>query len=363
MDFNDKIYELAERFETIKNSITTEEATKTSMIMPFFQTLGYDVFNPMEFVPEFTADVGIKKGEKVDYAIIIDDKPLIVIECKSCNTKLDKHSSQLFRYFGTTDAKFAILTNGTIYQFYTDLEDKNKMDLRPFLTIDLLKLKDRDLIELAKFSRDNLNVDEIVSSAENLKYTRLIKEWFAEQMDAPSVDFVKLVLNNVYNGVKTQKIIEEFTPIVKRAISQYVNDSMNAKIKSALSKDEEETTVDVPVVEASTQDQEEPVVEETTRESRIETTIEELEAYAIIKSILRTLVGSERIAYRDTESYFGILLDDNNRKWICRVYLMTSVKYITISDENKNPIRYDIESIDDIYKYADEIIKSCKKYL
>lgn len=359
MDFNDKIYELANRFETIKNSITTEEATKTSMVMPFFQLLGYDVFNPLEFVPEFTADVGIKKGEKVDYAIIIDEKPLIVIECKSCNTKLDKHSSQLFRYFGTTDAKFAILTNGTTYQFYTDLEDKNKMDLRPFLTVDLLKLKDRDLVELSKFARDKIDVEEIVSSAENLKYTRLIKEWFAEQLDSPSPDFVKFVLNNVYSGVKTQKIVDEFTPIVKRAVSQYINDSMNAKIKSALSRDEEESSEE-PVVEVQTA----PVVEEeTARESRIDTTIEELEAYAIIKSILRTLVGSERIAYRDTESYFGILLDDNNRKWICRVYLMTSVKYITISDENKNPVRYDIDSIDDIYKYSEEIVSSCKKYL
>lgn len=360
MNFNEKLYELVERIETVKDSIATEEATKTSMIMPFFQLLGYDVFNPLEFVPEFTADVGIKKGEKVDYAIIIDNKPLIVIECKSCNTKLDKHSSQLFRYFGTTDAKFAILTNGVTYQFYTDLEDKNKMDLRPFLTVDMLKLKDRDLVELAKFSRDNLDVDEIISSAENLKYTRLIKEWFAEQLDTPSADFVKFVLNNVYDGVKTQKIIDEFTPIVKKSLMQHLNDSMNAKIKSALSKEDETEAVNVTEVEPT----EEPIAEEDhAKERKIDTTIEELEAYAIIKSILRTIVDSDRIAYRDTESYFGILLDDNNRKWICRVYLMASVKYIAISDENKKPVRYDIKTIDDIYKYSKEITEACKRYL
>ena len=132
MELNEKLYELSQRIEAIKDSVSTEEATKTSMIMPFFQLLGYDVFNPLEFVPEFTADVGIKKGEKVDYAIIIDDEPLILIECKACNKPLEKHSSQLFRYFGTTSAKFAILTNGLTYQFFTDLDDKNKMDLRPY---------------------------------------------------------------------------------------------------------------------------------------------------------------------------------------------------------------------------------------
>lgn len=360
MEFNEKLQELAERIKAIKDSISTEEATKTSMIMPFFQLLGYDVFNPLEFVPEFTADVGIKKGEKVDYAIFIDQKPLIVIECKSCNANLDKHSSQLFRYFGTTDAKFAILTNGIVYKFYTDLEDKNKMDLRPFLTIDLLNLKDRDISELSKFTKDTIDVDEILSSAENLKYSRLIKEWFSNELDNPSIDFVKFILNHVYDGVKTQKIVDEFTPIIKRAIQQYINDSMNAKIKSALSKDDEDIKPEVP-------DPEEMVdyvrEDDAPREKKIDTTIEELEAYAVIKSILRTTVDSNRIAYRDTESYFGILLDDNNRKWICRVYLMTSVKYITIADENKKPVRYDIESIDDIYTYSEEITESCKNYL
>ena len=126
------INQFSERVESLKDSISTEEATKTSLIMPFFQMLGYDVFNPLEFVPEYTADVGIKKGEKVDYAIVIDDKPLILVECKSCNENLDKHGSQLFRYFGTTDAKFGILTNGIIYRFFTDLENKNKMDDTPF---------------------------------------------------------------------------------------------------------------------------------------------------------------------------------------------------------------------------------------
>lgn len=349
MEFNEKLNELSERITDLKDSITTEEATKTSLIMPFFQMLGYDIFNPLEFVPEFTADVGIKKGEKVDYAILIDGTPLILVECKSCNTSLDKHGSQLFRYFGTTESKFGILTNGIIYKFYTDLETPNKMDSVPFLTVDVTNLKDRDIMEIKKFTKEALDVDSIVNSAEALKYSRLIKEWFESEINSPSPDFVKYVINDIYDGVKSQKVIEKFTPIVKRAIQQYVSDSMNSKIKIALNNESEEDR--------------QAEAQELSHEDKINTTIDELEAYAIVKAILRRVVDSDRIAYRDTESYFGILLDDNNRKWICRIYLLSSVKYITIADENKTPVRYDIASIDDIYKYADEIIASCKRYM
>lgn len=355
MEFNEKISQFVERIATLQTSISTEEATKTSFIMPFFQLLGYDVFNPLEFVPEYTADVGIKKGEKVDYAIKIEGNPLILIECKACNENLDKHGSQLFRYFGTTtSAKFAILTNGIIYRFFTDLEDKNKMDETPFLTIDLLNLKDRDFIELKKFTKDALDVDSILNSAEDLKYSRLIKEWFSKELDNPSQEFVKIVLNEIYSGTKSQKVLEKFTPLVKRSLQQHINDSMNTKIKSALSKNtDEEMLADTIIQENS----------EETPHKKIETSIEELEAYAIVKAILRKAINCDRIAYRDTESYFGILLDDNNRKWICRIHLMQSIKYITISDENKKPVRFDISTIDDIYNYADQIIDSCKRYL
>ena len=356
MDFIDQVKQFSKRVASLKDNIQTEEATKTSLIMPFFSLLGYDVFNPLEFVPEFTADVGVKKGEKVDYAIIIDEKPTILVECKPCNDNLEKHASQLFRYFTATAARFGILTNGVVYKFFTDLEQKNIMDEKPFLTVDLSNLKDRDVVELSKFAKESLDVDNILNSAEDLKYSRLIKEWFSKEIESPTDDFVRLILNNVYDGMKTQKVVESFAPLIKRSIQQYVNDSMNAKIKTALSKEDD-------VESSSTSHAAEPPEENSPRENKINTTIEELEAYAIIKAILRKVVNSDRIAYRDTESYFGILLDDNNRKWICRVHLMASVKYITVADENKKPIRYDINTVDDIYKYATEIIAACNHYL
>lgn len=357
MEFAEKINQFAQRVESLKDSITTEEATKTSLIMPFFQMLGYDVFNPLEFVPEFTADVGIKKGEKVDYAIMVDNSPLILIECKPCFADLSRHDSQLFRYFGTTASKFAILTNGITYRFFTDLEDKNKMDSTPFLEFDILNLKENLVPEIKKFSKEILDVDTILGAASELKYTRLIKEWFICQLEEPSIDLVKLIMIGTYDGQKNQKAIDKFQPLVKRSFRQFLSDTMNDRIKSALRKEHDDISHSDPATNTeSLSDTEEDI-------SKITTTMEELEAYAVIKSIVRNTCSVSKVFYRDTESYLGILYENNNRKWICRIHLNGGVKFITLPDEKKKSIRCDIENLDDIYKYSDQIIEVCKRYI
>lgn len=349
MELKDKLYELSERIKNLKDKIKGEEATKQSLILPFFQILGYDVFNPLEFVPEFTADVGIKKHEKVDYAIMINEQPLVIIETKSCTENLDKHSSQLFRYFGTTVSKFAILTNGIIYKFYTDLEKPNVMDLEPFFTLDMEDLSEQSINYLNNFSKSNLDVNTILNTASDLKYTNLVKMIFKDMIEQPSDDFIRLVLNSsVYEGVKSQKVVDKFKPIVKRAINQYINEIMSNKFMETLNTSKKEAEI-----------KEEPIEEQ----SKIVTTFEELSAFAIVKSILRKEIDYKRIVYRDTESYFGVLLDDNNRKWICRINLDSKNKHIIISDSNKNGIRYELESLDDIYNYETELLNSAKKYL
>lgn len=176
MDFADQVKILSKRVDTLKNQIQTEEATKTSFIMPFFQLLGYDVFNPLEFVPEYTADVGIKKGEKVDYAILNDGEPVILVEAKWCGESLDKHGGQLFRYFGTTKAKFGILTNGFEYRFFTDLDEQNKMDQKPFFVFDITQIKEQDITELKKFHKASFDIDAVFSAAEDLKYSNQVKQ-------------------------------------------------------------------------------------------------------------------------------------------------------------------------------------------
>lgn len=348
MDFNESIKQFAERISRIKSTVTTEEATKMSLIVPMFQLLGYDVFNPMEFCPEYTADVGIKKGEKVDYAILEDGKPTILIECKSCSETLEKHSSQLFRYFGTTAAKFGILTNGIIYRFYTDLEESNKMDLIPFLEVDLEHLKDSSITELKKFCKENFDREKIFSTAEELKYSSLIKNTLAKEFDSPSEEFVRFILTHIYEGQKNQKVIEKFTPLIKKAFSSFVNEIVNSKISSALSKDTEEET--------DAEEVQEP-------ESKIVTTEDEIEAFYIIRGLLAGTIPIEDIVHRDTESYFGILYKNNNRKPICRINLDKKNKQILIPDENKKFERYYISSLNDLYKFKGQLIEVAKRYL
>lgn len=264
MDFLEEIKAFTNQIEARINVCQTEEATKMSLIVPFFQILGYDVFNPAEFCPEFTADVGIKKGEKVDYAIMENGNPVVLIECKWCGEKLDKYGSQLFRYFSTTTAKFGILTNGVNYKFYTDLEEANKMDLVPFLEIDLKNIKENQLAELRKFCKSNFDSDRIFSTAEELKYSSLIKQLLTNELDDPSESFIRYILNNIYDGVKTQKALEKFSPIIKKSFIAFVNEIVNQKISSAL-------TTESDVKEEVAEDVEEEIVE-----SKIITTQEEL---------------------------------------------------------------------------------------
>lgn len=349
MELQEKIYDLSERIKQLKPKIKTEEATKQSFILPFFQALGYDVFNPLEFIPEFTADVGIKKHEKVDYAIMQDDQPLILIEAKACSEKLEKHDSQLFRYFGTTKSRFAILTNGIIYKFYTDLDQPNVMDSQPFYTLDMENLSEQAISYLSNFLKSNLDIDSILNTASDLKYVNLVKTTFKEILDDPNDDFIKLFLNmGLYDGVKNQKVIEKFKPIIKRGINQFINEKMSSKFKETLNSSENEN--------------ENEQQENTEEENKIQTTVDEMNAFAIVKSMLRKSIESKRITYRDTESYFGILIDDNSRKWVCRINLSSKNKHVIISDENKNGVRYDINSLDDIFDLENELIASAEKY-
>ena len=340
MEFLEKVKQFSMRIESLKDQLATEEATKTALIMPFFQLLGYDVFNPNEFIPEFTADVGIKKGEKVDYAISINDEITILIEAKSVTQQLEKHDSQLFRYFGTSNAKFAILTNGIVYKFYTDLEEKNKMDTTPFLTINLLDFNENEINELKKFEKSNFDIGLILNTASELKYLGLIKNVLKEEFTTPSDDFIKFILNNnIYDGVKTQTVIDKYRPIVKRSITSYINDIVNSKIQNALNEDDVQSEVISDPIEDD---------EET---DKVITTEEELQAYYIVKGILGECVDINRISYKDTISYFSIIIDNKVTRWICRVYFKENVKYLIIPKENEN-IKYSIENISDIYKLS-----------
>ncbi len=351
MEFIDQIKAISEKIPRLKDQITTEEATKNAFIMPFINALGYDVFNPMEVVPEYVADLGIKKGEKVDYCILKEGQPIIIIECKWWGEKMDVHSSQLFRYFHVSKAKFAILTNGIVYRFYTDLEEPNKMDEKPFLEFVMADIKETTIDELKKFQKNSFDVTEIMSAANELKNLNEIRNIISSQLVSPSEQFVKYFANKVYPGNITPKIMEQFTPLVKRAFSQYISDSINERLKNAIVTGHSKTDEPQPVDAATLID-----------DTRIITTPEEIEAFFIIKSILRTHLRSSRVTYRDAQSYFSILIDDNNRRPVCRLYLNGNRKYIGLFDIDKKETRIPLETLEDIYIHSQLLIDMALSY-
>lgn len=354
MDFKDSIKQLTERVAKLKDSVQTEEATKNALIMPFIQSLGYDVFNPFELVPEYTCDIGTKKGEKIDYAIMKDGQPIILIECKHWSQKLTLFDNQLLRYYHVSAAKFGILTNGIQYKFYTDLEEPNKMDEKPFLVVDLLDIRDNQVEELKKFHKSYFDVDNIVNTASELKYTKELQDIILAEMNSPSEQLVRIFTKQVYNGMITAKILEQFTELTKRSFNQIISDIITDRFKTALNKETEKNTEELQH-EAS-------VMAVSQDEKQVETTEEELEGFYIVRSILRPHVDINRIVHRDTLSYFGILLDDNNRKPVCRLYFNSSNKYLATFDENKKEPKHLLESLDDIYKYDQDIIKAIDYY-
>lgn len=350
MDFKDQIKILGERVIKLKDQIATEEATKNAFIMPFLQSLGYDVFNPTEVVPEYVTDLGIKKGEKIDYAIFKDNAPIILIECKHWAQNLNLHDGQILRYFHVSKAKFGLLTNGIIYRFYSDLVEANKMDEKPFLEFDITEIKENQIDELKKFHKSYFDADSIVNTASELKFSNELKQLLSQELNNPSPEFVKFFAKQVYPSIVTQKILEQFTNLTKKAAQVLLSDLITDRLKSALNK-EKQSSIEQETV---------TVVEEP--ESKIETTEEELEAFMIIKTILRQKFDVKRIVYRDAQSYFAVLLDDNNRKPICRLYFNGAKKYFVVLDENKKEIKTEILSIDDIFTFSETLIKIVDNY-
>ena len=258
MDFIDDVRTRSRQFQVRIEHLDTEEAAKTSLIMPFIQMLGYNIFDPTEVVPEFTADFGTKKGEKVDYALMQNGNPVVLIEAKKHGAALRvEQESQLFRYFSATAARFGILTDGILYRFYSDLDEPREMDKRPFFEFNMLDFTDVQVEQLKQFHKDSFDPTETVEAARELKYTNEIIRSLSEEMRKPSDDFVRFVLTRMeYPGPKTRQRIEQFTPLVQQAFSQFVRDLIDSRLKSAL--------------EDGNHQPEEPVVEDITSESTVD---------------------------------------------------------------------------------------------
>ncbi|MCP3425599.1 type I restriction enzyme HsdR N-terminal domain-containing protein [Rothia sp. AR01] len=359
MSFADGIQDLVTKIRRQRASIQTEEATKNAFVMPFIsRVLGYDVFNPLEVVPEFTADHGTKKGEKVDYAIMRDGEVQILIECKHIGDGLNiKHASQLFRYFSVTNARIAILTNGQVFNFYTDLDAPNIMDERPFLVLDLLDIDESILPALEKLTKETFSLDSVISSAEELMYVSALKRELAGEFKEPSTELVKMLMSRVSDRRGTADNLREFRDLVGKATKQYLKEQVNERLKTALGDSES-----VPLVSSETEavaPEQTPVDEDPVPPApipEINTTEEEIAGYQIIKAIACSEVKAHRITPRDSKTYFAVLLDNNNRRAVARLHFNgKSKKYLGILDEEKNETKHLIEDLDDIYRHAEDI--------
>ncbi|MFJ7215237.1 type I restriction endonuclease [Amycolatopsis sp. NPDC098790] len=364
MDIAERAQALALKIRKHKDAIETEEATKNAFVMPFISTvLGYDVFNPAEVIPEFTADVGTKRGEKIDYAIVHDGQVQVLVEAKKINDPLRiEHASQLFCYFAVTNARIAVLTNGQVYEFYTDLDAPNRMDAKPFLVLDFADIDDTLLPELAKLTKESFDLDSVISAAGELKYIGQLKRILAAQFKDPEDEWVKFLTARVYEGAFTQKVREQFGPLVTKAAGQFLNEQVNDRLKNALGGPDSYVSVSGGSTTQPEQPQPQPVVEADDAE-RVVTTEEELEGFRIVRAIVCAEVPAARIAARDTQTYFGVLLDDNNRKPIARLWFNRSKKYLGVFDENKVETRLPIETVEDIYQHAAQLRSTVARYL
>lgn len=350
----DAIKNLSERIAKTSGMVLTEEATKNAYIMPFLQVMGYDVFNPLEVVPEFTADVGLKEGEKVDYAIVLNGTPVMLIECKCCNNELNAaNESQLLRYFHTTQAKFGILTNGIVYNFYSDLAEPNKMDLVPFLSIDLSGDLDKiNYAELSKFKKEVFDAENIRRTAEILKCSGALRKALAAEFAAPSEEFVRLLFKKINpSGIFNNNQKEKLTPLVKAALDTLINEKVKASLDAAL-----KTTADAQEITES--------VHETVigADTGIVTTQEEIDGCNIIKAIAAEATDPARVVMRDAKSYCAILFDDNNRKPLVRLFFNNPTKLAVVFFDGPQEEKVFFEKVSDLYQHKDRILNTIKKY-
>jgi len=342
MDFIDQVRTLASRVAQAKDLLQTEEATKNAMVMPFIQLLGYNVFDPLEVTPELIADVGTKKGEKVDYAILKDGKPIMLFECKKSGAELHvNHASQLFRYFHVTESRFGVLTNGIVYRFFTDLEKANKMDEKPFFEFNILDFKDQDVDELKKFAKSSFDLENILNTANQLKYTRSIQNTLRVWMTDPPEEFVRLASSEFLAGKQFRGAVKElFTQVTKQAFQQLVGDKINERLKGAMTP--EPISAVASLVESPNED---IAGEEGFVPSNIE-----MEAFQIIRAMLRPVVKPGRIYIRDAASYCAILFDDNNRKPVCRLRFNNESRLVVgLFNERKEEERIAINGLDQLF--------------
>ena len=310
--FKERIASHAEHVKKVAHICTTEETTKQALILPLLDILGFSAFDPNKVRAEYQADFpGAKSGERVDYALFCNGAPVMFIEAKSYTENLSNHCPQLSRYFNATpEVAICAITNGREWRFFTDLSNKNIMDSEPFLTVDVTMLNENDMAQLYQFRHDKFQPDALRSLAEESIYLTAFTESITESLKEVDLDFVRYVAGraNIQRQF-TQRYLESIRHIVKQAVQNTVS-SMVVSGLSAPKVQEEAAPV-----EKEQEDPTAPIIDP--ENNKIVTTYAERRLFDLVKSILP---DDASIEAKDTESYFGVLVDGKSNRWILRYF-------------------------------------------
>ena len=262
--------EIADKLQTLANEVDlklpaarrSEANTSQFLVMPFFEALGYSVLNPNDVEPEFMADVGIQR-ERVDYALKVDGKPAILVEVKYAGASLDnQHAAQLRRYFSTKlDIRFGILTNGTAFRFFSDLDRPNVMDDEPFLTLDLLDLDENSVGILKLFTKSGFQKLEAVAAARNSKDRQRIRQALQAEFDPLSANAAGYILDIVASGESDESRRGELMSLLRQEWLAFLRSLPTPPVSPSPTPDPpqsdpvepvaEKAWVDIPVLDGS----------------------------------------------------------------------------------------------------------------
>jgi predicted type IV restriction endonuclease len=236
------------------------------------------------------------------------------------------------------------------------------MDERPFLHLDLLSIDPYVLPELKKLTKETFDVDSVIAAAEELRYVSSIKSEVGKMFEAVPEDLLRLLISRVYVGSITTKVKDLFAGLVQKALAQFINEQVNARLKTAL-QGQAPTVGAAPAVVVPASDPPKEAQEEGAPESDVHTTVDEEEGFRIVRAIVVSDVEYSRVVMRDQKSYCAVLLDDNNRKPLCRLHFNRGQKYLGLFDELKVETRMPLGEVQDIYTHAEPLREAARRYV
>lgn len=260
-----------------------EQATKQSLIGPFFTMLGYDLTDPRECVPEYKADFGKDRSSKpIDWAFLNNGAFVFFVEAKEVGRKLAGFDEQLADYFAKEPSvKLGILTNGAQWRFFTDLTNSNVMDKEPFAKWDIFSEESPPIDVISLLHKSQFNPELIRAYAQRQRAQNLLVGEITKLLE-PAPEFAKLAIANIETRNLTQAVVDSWKPIVANALSEWARQRMLTVALTTPLAPQPEVKVDA---------------------LKIETTSEELRAFETTKDIL----GPEcAIGYEDSAAYFKV---------------------------------------------------------